>query len=320
MAAARILDSPMLLVGPGRAGMALARSWVAAGGKLSGVVASTPRAAIRAGRALSAAGRVWPRVPPRCEILVLSVPDDRIARVAAEIAPLTRCRLAFHLSGALPASILAPLSRRGASIASLHPLRAFAGRPEESWRGAFVAVEGEADAVEAGEKLAAALGATGHRIRAKAKPLYHAAAALAAGGTAALVSIAARAAVRAGLPQRRAREALARLAAEAASAAADRPFSEAFTGPIARRDAETVRAHRAAAAGLDDFFELYRRLAREILETTPGRGRETEIRAILDGGEDFRARRPAPRKRRRGTGQRIAGATILRGFTRPKGA
>ncbi len=315
-----ILDRSLLLVGPGRAGTALARSWLAAGGKLTGVVARTARSARRAGRELETAGWTAARMPARCDLLVLAVPDDRIAEVARRLALRTRCKDAFHLSGALPASVLAPFARRGASIASLHPLRAFAGDPRDDWKGAFVALEGESRAVADGRRLAAALGATAHRIPSEAKPLYHAAATLAAGGTAALLSIAARAAVDAGLPAERARAGLARLASEAASAAASRPFSEAFTGPIARRDAETIRAHRAAALGRADFFELYGRLAREILEATAGRGREDEIRAILDGkAAPAKRRTRAPSRAGRG-GPRASGATISRVFSRLKGA
>ena len=231
-------------------------------------------------------------------MLVLAVPDDRIAQVAESLSKRTRCRFAFHLSGALPASVLAPLSRAGAAIGSLHPLRAFTGGPTENWQGALVAVEGDPSAVRAGERMTAVLGGDGYRIAAADKPLYHAAATLAAGGTMALLSIAVRAAAAAGVPEKKARPALARLAAEAAGATAARPFADAFTGPIARRDAETVRAHRRASASYGDFSELYARLADEILDTTRGRGREAAIRAIL---KETRIRTPRrkPRGRRR---------------------
>lgn len=293
-----ILESSFVLVGPGRAGMAMARSWIRAGGAVAGVVGRTRESAARAARQLATSATTARTAPARCDVLVLAVPDDRIAAVAEDLAARTSCRIGFHLSGALPASVLAPLARRGASVASLHPLRAFTGDSREDWHGALVAIEGDAEAVEAGERLTAVLGGSAHRIRTESKPLYHAAATLAAGGTMALLSIAVRAAVDAGLPEEQARAALARLASEAALATADRPFREAFTGPIARRDVETVRAHCSVSAGRRDFFDLYRRFAQEILATTPGRGKEEEIRAILkeaDGGEP----RPAPRERGR---------------------
>lgn len=278
--------------------MAFARSWIRAGGVIEGVVGSTPESAARAARELASTGAIVAAAPARCDLLVLAVPDDRIAEVAENLAGRTRCRMAFHLSGALSAAALAPLARKGAAVASLHPLRAFTGSPGDDWRGAPVAIEGDPEAAEAAERVTAALEGVPYRIRTESKPLYHAAATLAAGGTMALLSIAVRAAVDAGLPEEQARRALARLASEAASATAGRPFPEAFTGPIARRDAQTVRAHRRASAGRRDFSDLYRRLAEEILSTTAGRGKEKEIRAILAEAKGA-APRPAAARRRR---------------------
>ena len=300
-----VLALRLVLVGPGRAGKAFARSWKRAGGRLAAVVGRTPSGAARAGRDLSARGVTASRIPERCDLLVVAVPDDRITAVARDLGRRTRCRFAFHLSGALPAALLAPLARRGASVGSLHPLRAFPpdegrrGENASGWEGAFVAIEGDPAAVDAGERIAAALGATGRRIDAASKPLYHAAATLAAGGTMALLSVAVRAAVGAGLAEPEARAALGRLAAEAAAATVSRPFPSAYTGPIARRDARTVRAHRAAALGQPQFLELYRMLAREILETTPRRGGERRVRAAL--GAASRGPRRAREKRRRST-------------------
>jgi predicted short-subunit dehydrogenase-like oxidoreductase (DUF2520 family) len=292
-----LLQLPLVLVGPGRAGKAFARSWVGAGGALAGIVGKTASSAEREARELSTSGRTLETIWAECDLLVLAVPDDRIAGVAEELSARTRCRFAFHLSGALPAAALAPLSRAGAAVGSLHPLRAFTGGPSDSWHGALVAIEGDPAAVEAGERMTAALGGAGYRISAADKPLYHAAATLAAGGTMALLSIAVRAATAAGVPEEKARPALAQLAAEAATATAMRPFPEAFTGPIARRDAETVRAHRRASAGRADFSDLYRRLAEEILDTTSGRGREEAIRAILRDTRDRKPRRKPSARR-----------------------
>ncbi len=87
--------------------------------------------------------------------------------------------------------------------------------------------------------------------------------------------------VESGIPEEAAREALANLASLAVQAVGRRPFAEAFTGAVARRDVGTVRAHAAALADRSDALALYRALADEILERTPGRGRETEIRQIL---------------------------------------
>lgn len=280
-----VLTSRLSLCGPGRAGAAFARSWVTAGGVLEEVLGRDLTAAEQAAAEFrSGRPRDWNGPISPCDILVVSVADDAIPDAARKLAPRAVCRIAFHLSGALPASALAPLRERGAvALGSVHPLRAFTGAAGENWRGAFVAVEGDPTAVEAGLAVAAAFGAHGHRLDAAGKALYHAGAQLAAGGTAAVISLATRAWAEAGLDPESARRELAGLSASAAGAVAAGPFAEAFSGAVARRDLGTVRAHLEALASQKDILEVYVRLAEETLARTPGHGREEEIRALLSG-------------------------------------
>ena len=239
----------------------------------------------RAGEAAKRLGGGTPRSIAEpladCEILVLAVPDDAIGAAARSLAGRLCCRTAFHLSGALAASALEPLRPSGASLGSLHPLRVFAGSPGEAWEGAFVAIEGDAEALRVGEQVVAAFGGRAHRIAAESKPLYHAAATLAAGGTVAVISLATRAWGQVGIPEHEARPALAALAESAAAAAVSQDFPEAFTGPIARRDRVTLAAHRDALAGQADICEVYSLLARETLRRTPGRGAEEDIGSLF---------------------------------------
>lgn len=281
-------EARLVLVGPGRAGLALVRSWRGAGGNVVLLARNAPAAdRVRTELADSAVevrsqdeGRVLAG-----DVLVLAVPDDAIEAVAAALAPRAACPFAFHLSGALSARALAPLSPT-ASVGSLHPLRAFSGVRDESWKDAFVAVEGEEGAVAAGSRLCRQMGARPRRLAAAGKPLYHCAATLAAGGVASLLSLAARVWEEAGLQEEEGRIELARLAVSAAEAASRLPFAEALTGPVARRDVETVRLHRDALSGHPDLARLYGNLAAETLRRTPGRGREDEISRLFEPGED----------------------------------
>jgi predicted short-subunit dehydrogenase-like oxidoreductase (DUF2520 family) len=280
-----LLDARVVLAGPGRAGRAFARSWKSAGGSIAQVLVRTPSdgGALPPELADSEAVRFGKRELPPCDVLVLAVPDDAIAPAAVELAQGVACRFVLHLSGALPARILEPFAARGAAVASLHPVRPFTGASDEDWRGAFVAIEGDPAAVEAASEMARLVGARPHVLSPEAKPLYHAAASIAAGGAAAVVSVAVRAWIAAGIPEEIAREVLAGLAERAVAAAGRQPFTEAFTGAVARRDAGTVRAHTRALSPHADALALYRALAEEILLRTPDRGREEEIRRILAG-------------------------------------
>lgn len=272
MTRAEILGKGIALVGPGRAGRAFARSWTNAGGHIAYVIGREARENSYA----------------PCDVAVLAVPDDAIGPVAADLAARLPCRFALHLSGALGSEALAPFVLAGAAVASMHPVRPFTGAPDEDWRGAFVAVEGEARAVELVEAIAGAVGARAYRLAAGNRALYHASATLAAGGAAAVVSIAVRGWVAAGIPEDVARETLAGLASRATAAVGAQPFAEAFTGAVARRDAGTVRAHVDALGGDPRTLAVYRALAEEILSRTDGAGREAEIRAILDGRKTAR--------------------------------
>jgi len=285
----------LVLAGPGRAGRAFARSWTGAGGKLAAVLARDLEAARRLASESGSAEALplEPGGPLSCDVLAVAVSDDAIAPVARRLDRVA-CRFAFHFSGALPAQVLSPISLRGAATGSLHPLRAFTGAAQEDWRGAFVAVEGDAAAVLFGEDLARAIGARPRRLRAAGKALYHAAATLAAGGTASLLSVAARLWVEAGLEEEEGRAALAELAQGASRAVGQFPFDRCLTGPIARRDLATIRAHRDALAGRPEVLALYGLLARETLRRTPGRGNEQEIESLFGGG-------PAEKPRRSGS-------------------
>jgi predicted short-subunit dehydrogenase-like oxidoreductase (DUF2520 family) len=277
----------LTLVGPGRAGGTLARCWKKAGGRVQAVLARRAAAAQPLARELSAqAGSLERPGPDSADLLVLAVPDDAIAAVSRQLAPRLPARAVFHLSGARGAEDLAPFAREGAKTASMHPLRPFTGGADETWEGALVAIEGDEEACRLAEEAARRMGARPRRIPPGAKPLYHLGATLAAGGTMALLSKASALWEEAGLPAGEARAALAGLAEHAARAfgAAPDPAS-AFTGPLARRDLETIRAHWQALASNPELAALYASLARETLRNTPGRGHEPEILRMLEEGD-----------------------------------
>jgi predicted short-subunit dehydrogenase-like oxidoreductase (DUF2520 family) len=277
-----ISKTTVVLVGPGRVGRAFARSWTASGGGIVIVARDSGRARTFA-RSLERAEVLGldKRLRLAGDLVILSVPDDEIRPLAERLSGRVACRFAFHFSGALSSEELAPLSSGGAKLASLHPLRAFTGATEESWQDAFVAVEGEDSAARTAVKVCRQIQARPHRLSAAHKPLYHAAATLAAGGSAALLSLATRLWAAAGLSDEEGRTALADLAVGAVDAVRRLPFEQALTGPVARRDLETVRIHRDALASWPELAAIYAILARETLRQTDGRGGENEIAAIL---------------------------------------
>jgi predicted short-subunit dehydrogenase-like oxidoreductase (DUF2520 family) len=230
-------------------------------------------------------------------LVLIATPDDAIPQAAAALAAgrgLGRDHVVLHLSGLLDRTALAPLAATGAGLGSFHPLQSVADprAAPASLRGAFAGIEGDARALSAGERIAAALGMTAVPIDAAAKPLYHAGAVLAANYTTALAGVAARLAAEAGVPADVAGRMYLPLAAGAAANLAELGAARALTGPIRRGDAGTIRAHLAALPA--DLRPLYRVLGRAALGLAREAGLpEASAREVLAALEEGEAGEPA---------------------------
>jgi predicted short-subunit dehydrogenase-like oxidoreductase (DUF2520 family) len=186
-------------------------------------------------------------VQPEADLVVICVPDDAIADVAAGV-PLGPW--IAHVSGATSLTALEPHRRRF----SVHPLQTFTrARGPEQLDGAWAAVTAESDeARAAGRWLAETLGLRPFDLDDAARPLYHAGAAIAANYLVTFHAVASDLFRAAGAPP----EALVPLM--------QRTIENGFelTGPIERGDWETVEAHRRAIrAARPELEPLYDVLA-----------------------------------------------------------
>ncbi len=262
-----------LLVGPGKVGPSLAAAWVRAGHRCAGVEGGTPAARRRARSLLGprTSRRARPSARPTFDLLLIAVPDGKVAPVARSWE--RRCawkgRIALHTSGALGASALAPLRRRGASAASFHPLLSLArvvveGNP---FRGVCFGVEGDPNAVRVARRLAREVGGRTLEIAPRGKALYHLGACLSSGYLLGLIDAAA-----ARVPVRpadriRLRQAFLMLSDSALRNARQRGLERALTGPILRGDVATIRAHLAALQSLPrEWRSVHRTLARHVVD------------------------------------------------------
>jgi predicted short-subunit dehydrogenase-like oxidoreductase (DUF2520 family) len=272
------------VAGPGRVGESLARWAKAAGAELVSV----------GGRRASSAS--WRGAPRReslrrldtaeQDLLLVTVSDGAVAETAALLARRPQARVVLHTSGSLDASALDPLRQSGSAVGSLHPLKAFPRPlpdPAEA-KGVFFAVDGDPEAQELAFRLAAAWGGVAAEVPPDARPLYHFAATLAAGGVTTLIAAAAEIAGRLGLPEEVARGyvELARGAVAAAGIALQegRPLASAITGPAARGDRETLERHLEALSQMaPGKLPLAMFMALETLRQT-GQVAETEAPQI----------------------------------------
>lgn len=217
-------------------------------------------------------------IPPLrdVDLVLLAVSDGAVAEVCAALDVGPR-QLVAHLAGALDMAPLAPARRKGARTGSLHPLRAITSGEPGGFSGAAAGIAGSS--LSARRDLAALARRLGMRplqTRVRSRALYHAAAVLAAGAQVALFSEAVRAFRKAtGAGEKVARAALLPLAIGALEKLRDRTPAAALTGPAARGDLATIRAHRRALPR--DLLDIYDQLTAVALElrkrpALPGEG------------------------------------------------
>ena len=222
------------------------------------------------------------------ELIVLAVPDDVIAPLAATLHMYSGQAM-VHTSGAVGAEVLAPAMAAGTQIGSFHPLVAFADteRAVAALHGATVAIEADDQLAEMLGRMAEAIGATAVRLLPGSKAAYHAAAVLAAGGFVALLDAIAELGRVAGLDEAGALAIYGPLIEGTLGNARALGIRAALTGPITRGDLGTLRAHMAALqANAPDVLDLYVAAGRREVELAEGRGTlapETAraVRAIL---------------------------------------
>jgi predicted short-subunit dehydrogenase-like oxidoreductase (DUF2520 family) len=246
----------MVIVGAGRAGTGIGLA-LAAAGFPTGFLSRRPVPVIGDSPAWRSTDPAAPRSPA---IYFLAVPDARIVEVATDLIAkgfLGEGSMVGHLSGALPASVLSPVTG-DLPLFSAHPLLAFPppNPPRPMPAGTTVMVEGQPEALAAVTPALKKAGAAVAPIRPEKKALYHAAAVLCSNMPAALMWAAAELFAECGVPQPVA--ASARLMGSLASNVAQAPFGSTVTGPFSRGDGATISANiealRAANPGVADLY------------------------------------------------------------------
>ena len=238
-----------------------------------------------------------PEVAARADLVLLAVPDDELAglvRGLVATGSLRAGQIVAHTSGAHGVAVLAPATEIGALPLALHPVMTFTGRSEDLARMAaccvgVTAAEGDEAAWNVGEALVLEMGADPVRVPEAARPLYHAALAHGANHLITLVTEAVDLLRSAGIgtPER--------LLGPLLSAALDnvlRHGDRALTGPVARGDTGTLRAHLDVLhAAAPQAEPAYRVLARRTADRAEAAGllradRAEAVRATLNTPAD----------------------------------
>lgn len=232
----------------------------------------------------------------------LAVPDDEIYGVAgrlAETLPATRRPgaprpLAIHSSGLGSVRLLKPLHERGARVLSLHPLQTFAGEvTAELLRDVPCAVTAlDQDDLTLGEELAGRLGMRPFPLSDDHKTLYHLSAAVGCNLLVALESEAKRLMDQATGDKRGLEHLSVLLETTMRNLLRQGEPASALTGPVARGDVGTVRAHlRLLDRESPRLARTYRALSLEALTLAAPRLDDEQVATLREllRAEDVRS-------------------------------
>jgi predicted short-subunit dehydrogenase-like oxidoreductase (DUF2520 family) len=265
------------IIGAGRVGTALGFALTRKRWDLVAVADKSPAAARESRKVIGrgAATTDIRRAARGIQILFICVPDDSIEAVARRLARAGvgwSGRHVFHTSGLVSAAALDPLRKKGAYVASLHPVQAFPSKKGGArlFRGISWGLEGDREAVRAGRGVVKALGGRSFLLREMDKPLYHAACSLASNAFISLEGAAAALLEEAGISRKSASAVLLPLVQGTLQNVKKLGLKNALTGPFARGDVRTVRRHLEALKSRPLHEEIYRALGKQALGLVPG--------------------------------------------------
>lgn len=221
------------------------------------------------------------------EIVWLCVPDREIRRCAAELARKVEWngKIAFHSSGALTSSELEPLRRRGANVASVHPLMTFVAGVEPRLDGVVFAVEGDAGAIRAAQRIVGKLGGETFEISKAAKPAYHAWGAFTSPLLVAALVTGERVAALAGMNSKVARQRMLPIVLQTITNYVMRGPAGAFSGPIVRGDTQTVAKHLEILKKVPTARDVYVALAKAAIKNLPSGSRKALEKMLRSAGK-----------------------------------
>jgi predicted short-subunit dehydrogenase-like oxidoreductase (DUF2520 family) len=278
------------IVGAGNLGTALALSLRATGYRIDSIIARADGTSFARARRLAKQVRSRALVGAedvKARIVWFCVPDRKIAGAAAALARefQGRGRIALHSSGALSGDELEPLRRKGAVVASVHPLMTFVGKSRPRLAGVSFAVEGDGTAVQMARRIVRDLGGEPFAIRKKDKNAYHALGTFASPLLTALLATTERVARLAGITGKAARRRMLPILLQTVHNYGKLGAAQGFSGPIVRGDVETVRRHLDVLRTAALPHLVYVALARAALEYLPAKNRKL-LQELLDATDE----------------------------------
>jgi len=284
----KLSGKPLItIVGAGNLAGALAVSLRGAGYRIDQIVSRGSETSSRRARTLArefgAVAAPAARAQIRAEVIWFCVPDGAIAGAAASLTGAAdwQGKVALHSSGALTSGELNVLRRRGAEVASVHPLMTFVRGSRPSLAGVAFAIEGTPKAVRAARAIVLQLRGRSFTISKQQKEAYHAWGMFASPLLTALLATGERVAGAAGVSRKAARERMLPILRQTLANYARLGAPDSFSGPIVRGDVATVGKHLQVLLEVLEVREVYIALARAALRDLPAKNRAA-LRKILN--------------------------------------
>ncbi len=278
------------LIGAGNLAGALASSLHAAGFVIEQIVSRTAGASLRRAKRLAAEvnasatflGRDRSKISIHADVVWVCVPDGAIASAAQSLATATdwKGKVALHSSGALTSDELSVLRHKGAAVASAHPMMTFVRGSKPALAGVPFAIEGDRKAVQAARAIVKNLRGESYSIRAEDKAAYHAWGTFASPLFMALLATSERVALCVGVKRSAAMQRMLPILKQTLANYEALGATGAFSGPIVRADAGTVKQHLTALRDIPLAQQVYVALARGALVYLPSKNRRMVERAL----------------------------------------
>ena len=275
------------IIGAGTVGSAVTLALHLKGYPVASVISRSGRPAIALAKAVDCdiVSTSVNDLAPRTQILIIGTGDDAIEMIAESLAKIKRTKFkgmfVFHFSGVHTSTLLRPLQKKGAIVASIHPIQTFPGdqrlsQSRAALKGISYGIEGDDGALASARRIVADLDGKSIVIPAELKPLYHIACVFASNYMMVFVHTISELAKRLGFGAAWT-DVLGPLMTTSMENVVKQPIGSVLTGPIIRKDLETIERHLdALGESAPNLIPLYTVFGIELARLAKAGGRISE--------------------------------------------
>ncbi len=269
-----VQDPSFFIIGAGRAGASVAYYLARRGYRILSLVERKPERLQFLRKELA-----WPfleeAISPeklqQADVVLLLVQDDHMAELVQYLQTLPvrwTGKIVAHLSGVLPSTILQPLHGKGARVAAVHAVYAFAEDPRENRfaNKIWYNMEGDKEALDFFEELLSHTGNPFKRVSIEQKEAIHIASVIYANFYISLAEMSRKILRNQGFPDKEIFDMLSPLLTSSVEQVLQHGTEGALTGPIKRGDMETLVSHlKYLQEHHPDLLPAYKLLSRILI-------------------------------------------------------